>query len=509
MVGAPHQKGFSLVELLLAVALFGLVVVSFMGAFAVAKESVFQAGNHTKAVFIAEEGLEAVRSIRDDDFSSLTPGTYGIATSSGSWEFSGSSDAVDIFTRQIDIGSIDGNHRYATSTVSWTGLRGTQNSVVVATLFSNWQSLAGVASDNLQVGTTSAAVNGSDTGLVEGITLQNTSDTTNITLDQMIVSWSGAPGGTKLQEISINSVSVWTGNANSGVTADIVDVTLLQGAPATPIDSLDFSKDMTGTTVTITFVMSDASTKTEIITLSGGGGGDTTAPDAVSDLALSNETTTTLDLSWTAPGDDGATGTATSYDVRYSTALITEANWGSATQATGEPTPSAAGASESMTLTGLSSNTTYYVAIKTSDEVPNISAISNVPNATTLVSAEADDLNVDISGVGLDGGDTSRAVGITLENTGLSTITIDQITVSWTGAPGGTKLKEISIDASSVWTGNGNTGVTANITDVAITSSTTIPLTFIDWSKSMSGTTFSLTFIMSDATTQTVNNITP
>ena len=62
-------------------------------------------------------------------------------------------------------------------------------------------------------------------------------------------------------------------------------------------------------------------------------GTDSTPPDAVADLATGTVTTSSVDLSWTAPGDDGATGTATTYDVRYSTSTITAGNWGSATQA--------------------------------------------------------------------------------------------------------------------------------------------------------------------------------
>ena len=47
-----------------------------------------------------------------------------------------------------------------------------------------------------------------------------------------------------------------------------------------------------------------------------GGGGDTTAPATVSNLATSSPTSSSLLLSWTAPGDDGSTGTATTYDLR-------------------------------------------------------------------------------------------------------------------------------------------------------------------------------------------------
>ncbi|MBU1046500.1 fibronectin type III domain-containing protein [Patescibacteria group bacterium] len=143
---------------------------------------------------------------------------------------------------------------------------------------------------------------------------------------------------------------------------------------------------------------------------------DTTPPSAVSNLATSGATTSSINLTWTAPGDDGTSGTATNYDIRYSTATITEGNWASATQATGEPTPSVAGTSESMTVSGLSPSTLYYFAMKTSDEVPNTSTISNVPNLSTTALA-----------------DTTPPAAVT--NLSLSSPSNSAITVNWT-APG-------------------------------------------------------------------------
>ena len=64
-------------------------------------------------------------------------------------------------------------------------------------------------------------------------------------------------------------------------------------------------------------------------------GADVTAPRAITDLAVTGTTGTSMSLRWTAPGDDGGTGTATSYDIRYSTSAITAANWGSAVTVTG------------------------------------------------------------------------------------------------------------------------------------------------------------------------------
>ncbi len=65
--------------------------------------------------------------------------------------------------------------------------------------------------------------------------------------------------------------------------------------------------------------------------------------------------------------------------------VINEANWDAATSVTtGVPTPAVAGTPESMEVTGLAPQTTYYFAIKTSDEIPNVSQVSNSAGEQTL-----------------------------------------------------------------------------------------------------------------------------
>jgi len=110
---------------------------------------------------------------------------------------------------------------------------------------------------------------------------------------------------------------------------------------------------------------------------------DTIPPAAVTNLTIASVSSNSVSLLWTAPGDDGNTGTAARYDLRYSTAQITDANWDSATLTSGVPPPVKAGASQSFTVNGLSSGITYYFALKTSDETNNVSPLSNVPNTTT------------------------------------------------------------------------------------------------------------------------------
>ncbi len=94
-------------------------------------------------------------------------------------------------------------------------------------------------------------------------------------------------------------------------------------------------------------------------------------------------TPTSVSLTWTAVGDDSTTGTATYYDLRYATEMITEENWDAVAQVLGEPTPQPAGAVEAFTVTDLEPATTYYFALKVGDEVPNWSALSNIASAAT------------------------------------------------------------------------------------------------------------------------------
>jgi hypothetical protein len=110
---------------------------------------------------------------------------------------------------------------------------------------------------------------------------------------------------------------------------------------------------------------------------------DTTPPAAVTNLSVDTPKHHSLTLHWTSPGDDGNTGTASQYDIRYSTSTINETNWTSATQVTGEPTPLVAGSSQNCIVTGLSANTTYYFSLKTADGIPNWSSISNCTSGTT------------------------------------------------------------------------------------------------------------------------------
>nr|WP_309118661.1 fibronectin type III domain-containing protein [Paenibacillus sp.] len=100
----------------------------------------------------------------------------------------------------------------------------------------------------------------------------------------------------------------------------------------------------------------------------GGGGGDTQAPTAPSNLTSPSKTSNSVSLSWSASSDNaGVTG----YDVYNGSSLA-----GTTTNTT-------------FTVSGLSASTTYTFTVKAKDAAGNVSAASNAVTVTTNASSSA------------------------------------------------------------------------------------------------------------------------
>ena len=112
------SDGFSIIEAILAASLFLLVASAFAGALIYGQQSLFSAGSRSRAVFLAEEGLEAVPTLRDADFSNLDDGTKGLTIEDGTWKLTDQPQSIDIFTRWIEISTIDEKTKEIRSTVS-------------------------------------------------------------------------------------------------------------------------------------------------------------------------------------------------------------------------------------------------------------------------------------------------------------------------------------------------------------------------------------------------------
>ena len=104
-------------------------------------------------------------------------------------------------------------------------------------------------------------------------------------------------------------------------------------------------------------------------------------------LECPSSTSSSVTLTWTAPGDDGSVGLASLYNIRYALFEINEENWSLATPAIDIPLPQAAGQQDSFLVNNLNENNMYYFAIKAADEIPNWSFLSPVVSRRTLSSA--------------------------------------------------------------------------------------------------------------------------
>jgi flagellar hook assembly protein FlgD len=111
--------------------------------------------------------------------------------------------------------------------------------------------------------------------------------------------------------------------------------------------------------------------------------GDVTAPGTVNDLAaVPGEFPGEIRLTWTAPGDDGNTGTASSYTIKVSHSAINAGNFAAAADLDRwitESVPQIAGTAETLYVFGLATDSTWFFALEAQDEVPNTSAVSNSP----------------------------------------------------------------------------------------------------------------------------------
>lgn len=91
------KKGFSIVEVMLAVGIFAIFSV---GIFYLSAETITRGANvnlGTEALYYAQEGIEAVRSIRDRNFLFLVSGDYGLDYQEGEWDFVSAPEDIDGF----------------------------------------------------------------------------------------------------------------------------------------------------------------------------------------------------------------------------------------------------------------------------------------------------------------------------------------------------------------------------------------------------------------------------
>lgn len=149
------ESGLSIVEIILAVMIFSILAVSGV-ATVVHSFTVNRRGEEeTQATVVAQEGIEAARSIKNKSWSALTSGLHGLSPSGNQWSFSGTSDINGKFTRVVNVeavnrdgsgnivpaptGSADSDTMKVTSTATWDFYPGRSESVSLVSYMSNFR----------------------------------------------------------------------------------------------------------------------------------------------------------------------------------------------------------------------------------------------------------------------------------------------------------------------------------------------------------------------------------
>ncbi|MBA3679124.1 type II secretion system protein [Candidatus Saccharibacteria bacterium] len=137
------KSGFSLVEVVLAIAVFALIGSIVVSAFVYGRQATQQAGDRSRAAELSSETLEAVRNISNPNYSNLssyTNGTtYYLAINANQWQLTTTPTTIDNFTRTVVFSDGPNGSRQANTNITWqiTPLR--TGSVSAITYFANWR----------------------------------------------------------------------------------------------------------------------------------------------------------------------------------------------------------------------------------------------------------------------------------------------------------------------------------------------------------------------------------
>lgn len=149
------HPAFSLMEILLGTVMFAIFT---LGVFYLSVDSLdtnLKQELENESLRYAQEGLEAARSIGNNDFLDLDAGNYGLSFSGTAWAFVSAPETIDTYyERTITVedvyrdsngdiassGTLDPSIKKITSTVDWTWKGFLPETVYLTTYLSNWES---------------------------------------------------------------------------------------------------------------------------------------------------------------------------------------------------------------------------------------------------------------------------------------------------------------------------------------------------------------------------------
>jgi len=275
--------GQSLVEVLLALALFVIVVAGTSILLSRYLETQQRAQTLDRVRIIAEESAEAVTSIALNDWTALLDGTYGLSSLTGHWTFAADPNVLDnTFTRSLEIspvnrdencaivesgGTPDPDTKRLDVTVSWQQL----GSVMQQTAFQYLTRWGGPTNCITQKDSASFVLDVSGARIdstkksLTGVEMRNTGSKP-ITLDKFQLTWT-KPGNITIIKIegqdywnSNNGTGTPQGSQPSGTELDLENFVMAPGDDEEyEVNYFRFDSKVDGSTFVITATLTDGS----------------------------------------------------------------------------------------------------------------------------------------------------------------------------------------------------------------------------------------------------------
>ena len=148
-----HNQGQSIIELIIALSLAMVILPALITNLVSSREGKAQQEQKFEAATLLQEAEEAVRTVREDNWSTFAVnGIYHPEISGNSWVLSPNQETINGYTRQIEIsdverdsngniveqgGTIDPSTKKAEITVSWTTpYSSSLNSIIILSRYS-------------------------------------------------------------------------------------------------------------------------------------------------------------------------------------------------------------------------------------------------------------------------------------------------------------------------------------------------------------------------------------
>ncbi|PJE58103.1 MAG: hypothetical protein COU81_02460 [Candidatus Portnoybacteria bacterium CG10_big_fil_rev_8_21_14_0_10_36_7] len=135
-------KGFSLIEIVVAIAVLVMIIILSSGLYSQIKKMEYRAQNNTQATMLAQEANEAMRSIQKNNYSLMNTGVYGISNLGGEWSLIPNFDTVGNYKRSITITDVSPDKKEVEVNISWED-DGDAKSIKLNSYFTNYQKLIG------------------------------------------------------------------------------------------------------------------------------------------------------------------------------------------------------------------------------------------------------------------------------------------------------------------------------------------------------------------------------